>query len=405
MREAARVYQIPPSTLQQKLKALRQKQAERAKQKAGSSPEQEGAEHTGRRSRRRHSSQADEESARSEEEGEQEEEEEVAEQEEEAAEEEEEGNDERLESEAEVIKEEEDEPENASKEEVEEVREEEVDVIEAKQEEDAYYFGDQESVSHSPMKEEVQVKVQTKAARKVPTKSKPREAKDKTRTRKSATKSSAVSNQSPRRTPKESPSRTPKQSPVQTPKQSPQRTNKQSPERCTEFKGRPRIFSACRAKSRVQESKVKTGCDIMKHGLGKGRFKAKLPDKKPKSKECAKTEWDSELTQEEEDELIRQSQDFKSQGLHLTMEILLDFAQNILNENPYRMRSFVDNRPTKEWYQHFVRRHPVLNTPVLTVRKTARQISQEEERKRKACLLYTSPSPRDMTISRMPSSA
>ena len=443
MREAARVYQIPPSTLQQKLKALRQKQAERARQKAGSSAEEEGAaeragrrsrrqrssqagedlarseeeaerdgkrsrrqrssqadedsarseeeaEHPGRRSRRQRSSQADEDSAKSEEEeGEEEEaEEEAAEQEEEAVEEEEaEDNDkEGAESEVEANQEEEEGLGNEPKGEVEEVQEEEgVEAMEVKEEEDAHQLEDVECVSLSPKKEEVvQVKVQTKAARRAPAKSKPREAKDKTRTRKSAAKSSAVSKQSPRRTPKQSPSRTPKPSPVQTPKQSPQRTGKQSPsEMCTVAKGRPRIFSASRSKSRMQESKVKTSCDIVKPALGKGRLKAKLPDKKPKAKESASTEWDSELTQEEEDELIRQADAFKSQGLHLTMEILLDFAQNILNENPYKMRSFVDNRPTKEWYQHFVRRHPILNTPVLTIRKTARQISQEE-RKRKA---------------------
>ena len=332
---------------------------------------------------------------RSEEEGEEEEEEEeeMVEREDEAAEEEqgEEEDKETVESEAEVNREEEDGLGDTPKEETEEVKEEEVDVMEVEKEEDACQFGDPESGSLSPKKEEVQMKVQTKAARKAQSQWKPREAKDRTRTRKCATKSSTNSKQSPRRTPKQSPSRTPKQSPVQTPKQSPQRTGKQSPEVCTVVKGRPRIFSACRAKSRVQESKVKTGCDIVKHTLGKGRLKTKLPDKKSKPKEVAKTEWDSELTQEEEDELIRQGQDFKSQGLHLAMDILLDFAQNILNENPYRMRSFVDNRPTKEWYQNFVRRHPILNAPVLTVRKTARQISQEEERKRKAAEPVKSP--------------
>ncbi|XP_070204130.1 chromodomain-helicase-DNA-binding protein 1-like isoform X3 [Littorina saxatilis] len=440
LREASRVYKVPTSTLGQKLKALRLK-AQQAKHKAETSHEEEeeereeaeegeaeegeaeqGEEEEGeeedreeeekprnRRSRqqRRASHQAEEDSEKSEEE--EEEETEEKEEEEEESVQEEEGK-RRVESESEVEAKEErenvtenDEPKDQEEEIKTEEDEEEEKVTEVKKEVDMYQFPNLRAVSVSLKKEDAEVKVRTKAevkvrtkaARKAPARSKPREAKDKTRTRKGSAKAAAapqqspshVSMQSPSRTPKQSPVRTPKQSPVCTPKHSPQRNNKQaSVEASTVAKGRPRIFSASRAKSRVQESKVKSSSEIVKPCLSKGKLKSKIADRKAKLKEpppVTSQEWDSEMTPEEEEELIRQAQDYKSQNVPLTMDIFLDIAQNLLNQNPYRMRSFVDNRPSKEWYQFFVKHHPSISAPAPTARQTARQISREE-RKRKA---------------------
>ncbi|XP_076465125.1 chromodomain-helicase-DNA-binding protein 1-like isoform X2 [Babylonia areolata] len=480
LREAARNYNIPASTLQQKLKALYKKQEERRVQQEAALAREQGEDGNDSPMERlqqkyRRSSQSGEDSAQpaSDDQEDRDEEEEVSKEEEEEKEEEQEKEEEvkSNESDVEGNQEEEKGQESDSKEDADDedpeqrAQDEEVKTEEDEEEELAEQL-DSETVS--PLFKEETTKVVTKAARKAPLRPKAREAKDKTRTRKGAVKSTPVPKpprtrtpkRSPSRTPKQSPSRTPKQSPSRTPKQSPSwtaiqspsrtakqspsRTAKQSPSRtpkqspswtkqspsriakqspsrtckqsplrtakespvqtpslsphrtsmqsppqvsdaCSVVIGKPRIFSASRVKSRVLETKVKSSCDIIKSTLNKGKLKTKPPDKaKPKPKEPVSTAWDSELTPEEEEELISQAQNFKSQGLPLTMDIFLDFVQNILNENPYRMRSFPDNRPNKDWYQMFIKTHPVITTPVLTSRQTARQISCEEERKRKA---------------------
>jgi hypothetical protein len=238
---------------------------------------------------------------------------------------------------------------------------------------------DSENIRSSVDREDLPpARVKTKAARKAPVKWAPREAKDKSRTKGGAKRSAS---QSPT---KLSPTRTPMLSPVRSANMSPVVDLSAMP------RGKHKIFFADRAStSRVYVTKVKTSSEIVRPTLGKGKVKGRPPDKKAKPPVVEienDGEWDSELLPEEEDKLVQQVQDFRSQGLPLTMEVLLDYAQNILNENPYRMRSFIDNRPNKEWYQMFMKYHPVLSSPVHVTasRQTARQISREEERKRKS---------------------
>lgn len=110
-----------------------------------------------------------------------------------------------------------------------------------------------------------------------------------------------------------------------------------------------------------------------------GQTKTKVKESRAKW-QPSESQGDSELTLEEEERMVALVLDFKCQGFPMKMDILLDAVQNMLNENSNRRTSFPNNRPTKEWYQSFVRRHPEVNTPI----PTARQQSREQERKRKA---------------------
>ncbi|KAK7484546.1 hypothetical protein BaRGS_00024178 [Batillaria attramentaria] len=151
------------------------------------------------------------------------------------------------------------------------------------------------------------------------------------------------------------------------------------------------------SRTNQERAKYRGGINVMKSKGRESRVTSRSRPSdgklKPKSKERRLSEtklkakvadsqgvWDSELTPEEEERVVAWVLDFKCQGFPLKMDILLDAIQNILNENPYKLRSFMDNRPTKEWYQAFLRHHPEVSAPV----PTARQISKEQERKRKA---------------------
>ena len=138
-------------------------------------------------------------------------------------------------------------------------------------------------------------------------------------------------------------------------------------------------FAASRKDSRVGDSRLDSSSDPRNLTQTDNGTPA---ENKLTAKDRSSLLWDSELTFEEEQKLLQQVQLFKSNDIPLTMEVLLDYVQNILNENQYRMRSFPDNRPGRDWYQMFVKQHPEVMVPVCR-RQTARQITWEEERKRK----------------------
>ena len=103
------------------------------------------------------------------------------------------------------------------------------------------------------------------------------------------------------------------------------------------------------------------------------------------------------------------SKEFKSDAVSLVLEqgySQAEAARNLgINSNMLSrwIRQFQDDSQNKEAFRGNGSQSPE-QKEINALRKKVKQLEQEREIL-KNCLLYTSPSPRDATLSRMPSSA